>query len=43
MEFFAKTGFNEIPHQKMEYKLTTKGQEMEMSIFDLLQWMIKWS
>ena len=37
-----RQAFNEIP-PRVEYRLTTKGQELAASIFDLLQWMIKWS
>jgi DNA-binding HxlR family transcriptional regulator len=37
-----RQAFNEIP-PRVEYRLTTKGQELAESIFDLLQWMIKWS
>ena len=37
-----RQAFSEIP-PKVEYRLTTKGQELTASIFDLLQWMIKWS
>ena len=34
--------YNEIP-PKVEYKLTKKGQELVESIFNLINWMIKWS
>src|SRR5687768_14594342 len=34
--------YNEIP-PRVEYNLTTKGQELVESIIDLLQWMRKWS
>jgi DNA-binding HxlR family transcriptional regulator len=37
-----RQAFNEIP-PRVEYRLTAKGQELTESIFDLLQWMIKWS
>jgi DNA-binding HxlR family transcriptional regulator len=37
-----RQAFNEIP-PRVEYKLTTKGQELVESIVDLLQWMRKWS
>ena len=37
-----RQAFNEMP-PRVEYRLTTKGQELAESIFDLLQWMIKWS
>ncbi len=38
----SRQAFNEIP-PRVEYQLTTKGQELTESIFDLLQWMKKWS
>jgi len=34
--------YNEIP-PRVEYTLTSKGQELVESIFNLIQWMIKWS
>lgn len=34
--------YNEIP-PRVEYKLTTKGQELVESVINLLQWMRKWS
>ena len=34
--------YNEIP-PRVEYNLTTKGQELVESIIGLLQWMRKWS
>jgi DNA-binding HxlR family transcriptional regulator len=37
-----RQSYNEIP-PRVEYKLTTKGQELIESIIDLLQWMRKWS
>jgi len=37
-----RQAYNEIP-PRVEYRLTTKGQELTESIFDLLQWMRKWS
>ena len=37
-----RQAFSEIP-PRVEYRLTTKGQELTGSILDLLQWMIKWS
>jgi DNA-binding HxlR family transcriptional regulator len=37
-----RQAFNEIP-PRVEYRLTTKGQELTESIIDLLQWMRKWS
>lgn len=37
-----RQSYNEIP-PRVEYKLTTKGQELIESIIDLLRWMRKWS
>jgi DNA-binding HxlR family transcriptional regulator len=37
-----RQAFNEIP-PRVEYQLTSKGQELTESIIDLLQWMRKWS
>ena len=37
-----RQSYNEIP-PRVEYKLTTKGQELIESIINLLQWMRKWS
>jgi DNA-binding HxlR family transcriptional regulator len=37
-----RQAYNEIP-PRVEYRLTTKGQELTESIMDLLQWMRKWS
>jgi DNA-binding HxlR family transcriptional regulator len=37
-----RQAFSEIP-QRVEYQLTSKGQELTESIKDLLQWMRKWS
>ena len=34
--------YNEIP-PRVEYRLTSKGQELVESIISLLQWMQKWS
>jgi DNA-binding HxlR family transcriptional regulator len=34
--------YNEIP-PRVEYRLTTKGQELVESVINLLQWMRKWS
>jgi DNA-binding HxlR family transcriptional regulator len=45
---FEKSGilerhaYNEIP-PRVEYRLTTKGQELVESVVNLLQWMRKWS
>lgn len=38
----SRQAYSEIPPH-VEYRLTAKGQELAESIFDLLQWMIKWS
>ena len=37
-----RRAFNEIP-PRVEYRLTTKGQELVESVISLLQWMRKWS
>jgi DNA-binding HxlR family transcriptional regulator len=37
-----RLSYNEIP-PRVEYKLTSKGQELVESMIDLLQWMRKWS
>lgn len=37
-----RLAYNEIP-PRVEYKLTSKGQELVESMIDLLQWMKKWS
>lgn len=37
-----RQAYNEIP-PRVEYQLTTKGQELTESIVNLLQWMRKWS
>jgi DNA-binding HxlR family transcriptional regulator len=37
-----RQAYNEIP-PRVEYRLTSKGQELAESIVDLLDWMIKWS
>lgn len=37
-----RLSYNEIP-PRVEYKLTSKGQELVESMIDLLQWMKKWS
>jgi DNA-binding HxlR family transcriptional regulator len=34
--------YNEIP-PRVEYRLTSKGQELVESVINLLQWMRKWS
>ncbi len=37
-----RLSYNEIP-PRVEYKLTTKGQELVKSMIELLSWMRKWS
>lgn len=37
-----RISYNEIP-PRVEYKMTSKGQELVESMIDLLQWMKKWS
>jgi DNA-binding HxlR family transcriptional regulator len=37
-----RQAYNEIP-PRVEYRLTSKGQELVISIINLLQWMRKWS
>jgi DNA-binding HxlR family transcriptional regulator len=37
-----RKSYNEIP-PRVEYRLTTKGQELVESIINLLQWLRKWS
>ena len=37
-----RQAYNEIP-PRVEYRLTSKGQELVESIITLLQWMRKWS
>jgi len=37
-----RLSYNEIP-PRVEYRLTSKGQELVESMIDLLQWMKKWS
>ncbi|HEY9386850.1 MAG TPA: helix-turn-helix domain-containing protein [Nitrososphaeraceae archaeon] len=34
--------YNEIP-PRVEYSLTTKGQELVESVVNMLQWMRKWA
>jgi DNA-binding HxlR family transcriptional regulator len=38
----SRKAYNEVP-PRVEYKLTSKGQELTESIISLLQWMKKWS
>jgi DNA-binding HxlR family transcriptional regulator len=37
-----RQAYHEIP-PRVEYRLTTKGQELVVSVISLLQWMRKWS
>jgi DNA-binding HxlR family transcriptional regulator len=37
-----RQSYHEIP-PRVEYRLTTKGQELVKSVISLLQWMRKWS
>ena len=37
-----RNAYNEIP-PRVEYNLTSKGQELVESMINLLQWMRKWS
>jgi DNA-binding HxlR family transcriptional regulator len=37
-----RRAYHEIP-PRVEYRLTTKGQELVESVISLLQWMRKWS
>lgn len=37
-----RRSYNEIP-PRVEYKLTSKGQDLVRSLIELLQWMKKWS
>ena len=37
-----RQAYHEIP-PRVEYRLTTKGQELVESVISLLQWMRKWS
>lgn len=37
-----RQSFNEIP-PRVEYRLTSKGQDLVESMINLLQWMKKWS
>ena len=38
----SRQAFNEIP-PRVEYRLTSKGQELTESMIGLLQWLKKWS
>ena len=37
-----RRSYNEIP-PRVEYRLTSKGQELALAIVDLLRWMRKWT
>lgn len=41
-KILERLAYNEIP-PRVEYRLTSKGQELVESIINLLQWMKKWS
>jgi len=41
-EIVERRRYNEIP-PRVEYRLTTKGRELAISIADLLRWMRKWA
>ena len=41
-KILERQAYNEIP-PRVEYRLTTKGQELVESVINLLQWMRKWS
>jgi DNA-binding HxlR family transcriptional regulator len=41
-KILERHAYNEIP-PRVEYKLTTNGQELVESVNNLLQWMRKWS
>ena len=41
-DVLERCSYNEIP-PRVEYNLTTKGQELVESVIALLQWMRKWS
>jgi DNA-binding HxlR family transcriptional regulator len=41
-DIVERQAYNEIP-PRVEYRLTTKGQELVESVIKLLQWMRKWS
>ncbi|MGI8719474.1 MAG: winged helix-turn-helix transcriptional regulator [Nitrososphaeraceae archaeon] len=42
VKILERQAYNEIP-PRVEYRLTTKGQELVESVINLLQWMRKWS
>jgi DNA-binding HxlR family transcriptional regulator len=41
-DILKRQAYNEIP-PRVEYRLTTKGQELVESVVSLLEWMRKWS
>jgi DNA-binding HxlR family transcriptional regulator len=41
-KILERKAFNEIP-PRVEYRLTTKGQELVQSVYTLFQWLKKWS
>ena len=41
-DILERQAYNEIP-PRVEYRLTTKGQELVESVVNLLEWMRKWS
>jgi DNA-binding HxlR family transcriptional regulator len=41
-KILERKAFNEIP-PRVEYRLTTKGQELVESVINLFQWLRKWS
>ena len=41
-DILERQAYNEIP-PRVEYRLTTKGQELVESIIALLEWMRRWS
>ncbi len=41
-DILTRQAYHEIP-PRVEYKLTTKGQELVEFVISLLQWMRKWS
>jgi DNA-binding HxlR family transcriptional regulator len=41
-DILERQAYTEIP-PRVEYRLTTKGQELEESIISLLEWMRRWS
>jgi DNA-binding HxlR family transcriptional regulator len=41
-KILVRLAYNEIP-PRVEYRLTSKGQELVESVINLMQWMRKWS